>query len=227
MALPIAFVLPGPSAMKNFARYYAACDVFALPSTGEGFGIVFLEAMAQGKPCVGARAGGVPDAIVDSVTGRLVNPGDTHDLMKALRDLFSNPEERRRLGAAGRARFESEFAYPHFRRRVEALVSPRRVSSNWSPRRGASHDSRTTPTMISDAGRFTRRKMRSGTSPLTIWMYFMVMCLVGFPVLRLFALRDAAARTTDPGLSASAFMHPPGDHAFDQQRIRIAGVSDY
>jgi glycosyltransferase involved in cell wall biosynthesis len=53
---------------------YAQCDLFALPSRKEGFGLVFLEAMSFGKPCLGARAGGVPEVVTDAV-GELVEYG--------------------------------------------------------------------------------------------------------------------------------------------------------
>ncbi len=52
---------------EQIAACYAHCDVFALPSTGEGFGLVFLEAMAFGKPVVGADSGGIPDLVEDVV----------------------------------------------------------------------------------------------------------------------------------------------------------------
>lgn len=53
---------------------YARCDLFALPSRKEGFGLVFLEAMSFGKPCLGARAGGVPEVVTEEV-GELVEYG--------------------------------------------------------------------------------------------------------------------------------------------------------
>ena len=51
---------------------YASCDLFALPSRREGFGIVFLEAMRHGKPCIGGNHGGTPEVVTDGTTGFLV-----------------------------------------------------------------------------------------------------------------------------------------------------------
>jgi phosphatidylinositol alpha-1,6-mannosyltransferase len=60
----------------QLAACYSHADIFALPSTGEGFGLVFLEAMAFAKPVVGAAVGGIPDLVQDGVNGFLV----PHDL---------------------------------------------------------------------------------------------------------------------------------------------------
>ena len=72
----------------------------------EGFGIVFLEANACGKPVIGARSGGIPDAIVDGETGLLVEPDDEAGLANALTALLSDPARCQALGAAGRQRVE-------------------------------------------------------------------------------------------------------------------------
>lgn len=69
---------------------YAACDLFALPSAKEGFGLVYLEAMAWGKPCIAARAGGAPE-VVDDTVGRLVEYGDLAGIAKAVADLVTRP----------------------------------------------------------------------------------------------------------------------------------------
>lgn len=86
------------------------CDVFALPSAGEGFGIVYLEAMAYGKPCVAARVGGAPEVVLDGQTGLVVPPavGPLREALSAL----SDGALRRRLGRAGRARVAERFTYP-------------------------------------------------------------------------------------------------------------------
>ena len=89
--------------------YYSAADLFVMPAREappdvEGFGLVFLEANACGTPAVGARAGGVPDAIVDGETGLLVPPSDPAALGSALASLLSSPERLAALGRQGRTR---------------------------------------------------------------------------------------------------------------------------
>ena len=98
--------------------YYAACDVLAMPnyeeaSTGdiEGFGMVFLEANAAGKPAIGGRSGGAEEAIVDGRTGFLCEPRDVPQLERLLRDLLCSPALRRQMGEAGRTRVRDEFQW--------------------------------------------------------------------------------------------------------------------
>jgi len=81
---------------------YRAADVFCLPSVQEGFGIVFLEAMAAGLPVVGCQAASVPEVVPDWECGLLVPPRDVPALAFAPDRLLSDRSERRRLGAAGR-----------------------------------------------------------------------------------------------------------------------------
>ncbi|MFN2633941.1 MAG: glycosyltransferase, partial [Thermoanaerobaculia bacterium] len=73
----------------------------------EGFGIVFLEAMAASLPIVAARAAAVPELVVDGESGILVPPGDPEALAAALGRLLRDPAERRRLGDRGRRRVAS------------------------------------------------------------------------------------------------------------------------
>jgi len=93
---------------------YAACELFALPSRGEGFGFVYLEAMARGKPVIGGGHGGAPEVIQDGVTGYLVQHGDTEQLATSIDALLSNPELARQMGARGRERVEREFRFAVF-----------------------------------------------------------------------------------------------------------------
>ncbi|HVX65205.1 MAG TPA: glycosyltransferase family 4 protein [Bryobacteraceae bacterium] len=86
----------------TLAREYQACDVFALPSVQEGFGIVFLEAMAAARPIVAARAAAVPEVVSDGTTGLLTAPEDEEDLAAALARVYADATLRRALGEAGR-----------------------------------------------------------------------------------------------------------------------------
>lgn len=95
---------------------FAAADVFAMPSTGEGFGIVFLEAAASGLPVVGGNRDGSVDALADGAIGRLVDPDDDDALFVAILDGFSRG---RRHAPEAVARF----AFENFARHACGLVS--------------------------------------------------------------------------------------------------------
>jgi phosphatidyl-myo-inositol dimannoside synthase len=101
---------------------YAACNVFALPSSGEGFGLVFLEAMAHGKPVIGGAHGGIPDVVVDGVTGLLVPHSEVERLSGALKLILSNPLRAAEMGAAGRNRVAREFSFEQFSARASSLM---------------------------------------------------------------------------------------------------------
>lgn len=108
--------------------YYNACDVFVMPSREadpdvEGFGIVFLEAGACGKPVIGARAGGVPDAIRDGETGLLVPPRAPERLARAARWLLAHPAKAHRIGRQGRQRVLNEATWTHIADRVCSALS--------------------------------------------------------------------------------------------------------
>jgi len=85
----------------------AAAEVFVFPSLYEAVGIALLEAMACACPVVASRTGGIPEVVEDGVSGVLVAPGDAGELARALAALDRDPERRRRLGAAARARAEA------------------------------------------------------------------------------------------------------------------------
>jgi phosphatidyl-myo-inositol dimannoside synthase len=106
-------------------------DLFAMPSrlpagrlAGEGFGIVYLEAAAYGKPVLAGAVGGALDAVVDGETGLLVDPTDAHAVAAAMTTLLLDRELARRLGAAGAQRARS-FAWPVIAERVQAVLRGR------------------------------------------------------------------------------------------------------
>ena len=107
---------------EELAGCYAQCEIFALPSTGEGFGFVFLEAMVFGKPVIGAAAGGVTDLIEDGVDGLLVPGGDARKLAAALEAVLRDEPLRRKMGGRGAAKVRAEFSFARFRENLARLI---------------------------------------------------------------------------------------------------------
>ncbi len=91
-------------------RWLGGLDVLAHPADMEGLGVSLLQASAAAVPIVASRAGGLPEAVADGVSGLLVPAGDAEALGAALRRLLEDAALRRRLGEAGRARILSEFS---------------------------------------------------------------------------------------------------------------------
>jgi rhamnosyl/mannosyltransferase len=103
---------------------YRSAGVLVLPSTSraEAFGMVLLEAMASGLPCVTTEVGsGTSYVVQDGVTGLVVPPRDPAALARALGRLAADPALRARMGAAGRARALAEFPEARMVRRVEEV----------------------------------------------------------------------------------------------------------
>lgn len=90
---------------------YANANVFCLPTRFEPFGIVYLEAMYFGLPCVGSNAWAVPEMIADEVSGYTVPVGDVNALSDRLVRLLSDSSLARRMGEAGRSRAENHFTW--------------------------------------------------------------------------------------------------------------------
>jgi len=114
-----------PNADK--ASVYDAMDVFAMPSIAESFGIAFAEAWMCDKPVIGARIGAVECVIDHGADGLLVTPGDVRATADAIAALLADPDRRRRLGRAGRAKAESQFTWDHLTDVTERLY--RRVAT--------------------------------------------------------------------------------------------------
>jgi glycosyltransferase involved in cell wall biosynthesis len=87
----------------------AALDVLLAPSLWEGFGLVFLEAMALYVPIISTRISAIPEVVVDGSTGWLVPPRDAGAIAGALREALTHPDELRGRGEAGRRRLENQF----------------------------------------------------------------------------------------------------------------------
>jgi phosphatidylinositol alpha-1,6-mannosyltransferase len=101
---------------NDLPRWYNAADVFAMPNReingdNEGFGMVFLEASACGKPVLAGQAGGTGAAVLDGVTGVRVDGASTEAVATGMISLLGSPEFARQLGAQGCNRAFAEFAW--------------------------------------------------------------------------------------------------------------------
>jgi phosphatidylinositol alpha-1,6-mannosyltransferase len=105
-----------------------------MPNTGddgdvEGFGMVFLEANAAGKPVIGGRSGGTSEAILDGQTGFLVDPSEDQELRDALQTLLNDDKLRQTMGAAGLLRARTDFSWDT---RASAVLEISRAVANAS-----------------------------------------------------------------------------------------------
>ena len=105
----------------TLSELYERCTVFAMPSHGEGFGFVYLEAMRAGKPCIALAESSAAEIVIDGATGRLVEPG-VAPLVAALAELLDDPERASALGAAGRRRWEERFLPARFAADLEPYL---------------------------------------------------------------------------------------------------------
>jgi len=110
----------GRISRMDLPYYYAASDVFVIPSVVEAFGLVTVEAMACGKPVVGTNVGGIPEIIVDGANGLLVEPKNPEKLAKNIVLLLENHELRKKMGQRGRKIAEEDF---DVKKRVRKILS--------------------------------------------------------------------------------------------------------
>jgi glycosyltransferase involved in cell wall biosynthesis len=112
---------------------YRGCGVFAMPSrvdrrprglwTGEGLGIVYLEAQACGRPAIASTEGGAPEAVVPGTTGLLADPRDPLAVADAAAALLQDPDRAAEMGRAGRRWVEEQFSVERFRARLGELLA--------------------------------------------------------------------------------------------------------
>lgn len=100
----------GRIADDELAAAYKQCDLFVMPSRKEGFGIVFLEAMRFGKPCIGGYHGGTPEVIDHGRTGFLCEYGDVQGIARAINKLCHNPVLCKQMGKQGYERVVDNFS---------------------------------------------------------------------------------------------------------------------
>jgi len=98
---------------EELQRLYRDCEFFVMPSTGEGFGLVYLEAMRAGKACIGSP-GAAAGVIEDGRTGIIADPGRKDDLLAALLALIGQPQRAAQMGNDGYERFLNRFTADRF-----------------------------------------------------------------------------------------------------------------
>jgi phosphatidyl-myo-inositol dimannoside synthase len=105
------------------AALYRTCAMFVLPSRGEGFGLVLLEAMSAGRACI-AGPGAAEEIVEDGITGLIVDPDDHQAMVAAIVRLFTDATLRDRFGAAGQVRAREVFGVRRFARDLTAILAP-------------------------------------------------------------------------------------------------------
>ncbi len=115
----VRFLEPVPH--EQLAEYYTAADVFCRPSRDEGFGIVFIEAMACGVVPVGTSVGGITDIIHNWENGVLVHPNDTKELAENLEKLLLETKKRKEMGKIAVQDVKERFSWESIKRRIEKI----------------------------------------------------------------------------------------------------------
>jgi glycosyltransferase involved in cell wall biosynthesis len=105
----------------ELAWLYQHCRFFVMPSRGEGFGLVYLEAMRAAKACIGGM-GAAAEIIADGRTGRIVDPADPETVYQAVLRMFSEETETVEMGRAGQQRFLMNFTENQFGRRLRQAL---------------------------------------------------------------------------------------------------------
>ncbi len=106
---------------ERLAHEYQRCTAVVMPSRGEGFGLVFIEAMRAARGCIGGY-GSASEIIVDGDTGFLVDPENGASLRQAVVRMLRDRTGSAAMGIRGRARFLQHFTEDHFRHRLHALL---------------------------------------------------------------------------------------------------------
>ncbi|MFA5413359.1 MAG: glycosyltransferase family 4 protein [Patescibacteria group bacterium] len=110
------------------SAFYQLCDVFIMTPRQigpdvEGFGTVYLEANQYGKPVVAGRSGGVAEAVVDNVTGLIVDPENINQIAEAVIKILSDENLAKKFGEQGRERAEKEFRWMVQAEKLEKILN--------------------------------------------------------------------------------------------------------
>jgi len=115
-------MFPGFVSDADLIGFYRSAAAFAMPSRGEGFGLVYLEAMSHGVPCVAAVDDAAGEVVADGRTGFLIRQDDREALTDRLIRLLTDEPLRRQMGAVGARHVEERFSYERFARHMLSLL---------------------------------------------------------------------------------------------------------
>lgn len=116
-------VLAGFIPDEDLVAYYNLCDVFVMPSVKEGFGIVYLEAMACGKRCIAGNRDGSVDALLNGELGLLIDPDNPDEIADSIvRMLTGNTDELWKDADWLRRRVIEEYGFDAFKARLRSLI---------------------------------------------------------------------------------------------------------
>lgn len=125
-------IFTGRLPLPQLVEAYRHCGVFCMPSrlerrergywTGEGFGIVYVEAAACGRPVIASTDGGAPEAILPGETGLLADPRSPQSVAHAIADILRDPVEADAIGKRGRRMVEQRFSSDIFLRNIQELL---------------------------------------------------------------------------------------------------------
>lgn len=134
--LDLGELTPGPEDAQHKADALAGCDVFCMPSTAEAFGIVYVEAWANGMPVIAGSAPAVQELVENGVNGYRVTH-DSAEIAEALIPLLQDPAMRERMGRAGREKQQTYFTWESVSDRHIEVFREALLRSGRSPEQGA------------------------------------------------------------------------------------------
>lgn len=106
----------GAVSEKDLMRHYAEASLFIMPSRGEGFGLAFIEAMAQGTPAIGGNVDAAPEVILDGETGYVIDPGSTAEIVDRISQLLCDRSLREQMGRKAALHVQENFSYERFKK---------------------------------------------------------------------------------------------------------------
>ena len=117
-----SIIFAGHTSDETLQQLYRRAAIFCMPSTSEGFGLVYLEAMRHRLPCIASPDNAAAEVVADGETGLLVKQAATIELAHAITGLLQNPARRKEMGEAGFERWQRLFSFENFEQRMLTIL---------------------------------------------------------------------------------------------------------